>query len=58
MIVDEVEKEALFVELSKTVEYGNFKAAIGRTPDQADKAHAYHQVWATMTLVEKEPEPG
>ncbi|HEY1049394.1 MAG TPA: hypothetical protein VGE39_06555 [Prosthecobacter sp.] len=57
MVVDEREKDALFRELSNTVEYDNFKSAIGRTPDQADKRHAYHQVWATMTLLEKEPDP-
>lgn len=56
MIVDEPEKDALFMELSKTVEYENFKGAIGRTPDQADKLHTYHRVWATMTLLEVEQE--
>lgn len=34
--------------LGESVDYDNFKAKIGKTPDQRDKLHAYHEIWAVM----------
>ncbi|MCC5805575.1 MAG: hypothetical protein JJU00_04520 [Opitutales bacterium] len=40
--------EALLRETARDLDYGNFKGEIGRTPGQADKLRAYHDIWGTM----------
>lgn len=39
---------ALMAEIARDVDYPNFKSEVGRTPDQADKLHAYHGIWKLM----------
>lgn len=48
MILTEAEKEVIMRKLSDSIDYGNFKGAVGQRADQAVKLPAYHRVWATM----------
>lgn len=48
IIVDAAGLAAVFEVLEKSIDYDNFKSMIGRTPDQQEKLHAYHNVWNEM----------
>ena len=40
--------------LAADIDYSNFKAAVGATPDQADKLPAYHEIWGIMFDYQRE----
>lgn len=48
IVRDADEFAGLFTSLADTVTYANFKAEVGRTPDQEDKLPAYHQLWHAL----------
>jgi hypothetical protein len=41
--------------LGESVDYDNFKSEIGRTPDQREKLHAYHEIWSIMHRLQERP---
>lgn len=43
----------VFAVLCCSVDYPNFKSMIAATPDQREKLHAYHEIWATMAALQK-----
>jgi len=44
----------LMLALARTVDYPNFKAAIGALPDQAPKLPAYHDFWAALVHLQQD----
>lgn len=46
--VSRADFEQLLVKLGDAVDYPNFKSAVAKHADQAEKLDAYHEVWRTM----------
>lgn len=36
-----------------SIDYGNFKAEIGRRPDQREKLDAYHDLWGSLFQIQQ-----
>ena len=51
-----LEARLLIDRLAAGIDYANFKAAVGATPDQADKLPAYHEIWGAMASYQDEHE--
>ena len=50
-VPDEGSKEiiaSIMATLGESVDYANFKSMIAASPEQRDKLHAYHAVWAQL----------
>lgn len=48
MVVPAAEARSLLGKLAEDIDYANFKAAVARTPDQADKLGILHEIWSLM----------
>lgn len=51
-----LEVRLLIDHLAAGIDYPNFKAVVGATPDQADKLPAYHEIWGVMAGYQAEHE--
>lgn len=52
MILTEEEKNLVFIILSDSVDYDNFKDAVKHTPNQKNKVGAYMQIWSIMARMQ------
>ena len=48
LILREDEKDSVMFVLAKTIDYPNFKSAVGTRADQREKPEKYHEVWGVM----------
>ncbi|RME90992.1 MAG: hypothetical protein D6766_12490 [Verrucomicrobia bacterium] len=48
----------IFAALEASVDYPNFKEAIGRDPGQREKLGAYHELWTALARLQSERDRG
>lgn len=48
ILLTEKEIQKVFKLFGQTIDYSNFKAHIGSSPEQRHKLNAYHQIWQIM----------
>ncbi|MCE9519753.1 MAG: hypothetical protein K8R87_09410 [Verrucomicrobia bacterium] len=48
LLLDENQKNAVIEALSESIDYPNFKSAVGERDDQRAKLGKYHDVWGVM----------
>ena len=53
MIVPADKIAGVFTTLLDSIDYSNFKSQIGRTEDQIEKLHAYHEIWGIMNEMQR-----
>lgn len=58
IVIDEMILEMLMQALTASVTYDNFKSKIATLPDQRDKLHAYHGLWADLEALQPKGKPG
>lgn len=48
LLLDKGQKNAVITALGDSIDYPNFKSAVGVKPGQQDKLGKYHEIWAAM----------
>jgi hypothetical protein len=54
LVTDAGELAGIFAALGDSVDYPNFKAEVGRRPDQTAKLPAYHALWASLHTLQNQ----
>ena len=57
MIVSADKIAGVFTTLLDSIDYSNFKSQIGRTEDQIEKLHAYHEIWEILEAMQSWAHP-
>jgi hypothetical protein len=55
LIVNKQELHRIFEALESSINYSNYKAEVGRHPDQVKKLSAYHEFWRLLSKLQPWP---